>query len=114
VSQKKIVKKKTIEDSVGFFRQFNSAIQMAKSCEHCQYEPDLRKRVVEFLRGTEGKGCLESPQGPLARMAFEKVLFPYSEDKIFGGQTFMAFLENGCRELFPNAIKSHIEDKDFI
>jgi len=78
------------------------------------YEPDLRELVKVFMRGSGNKGSKDCAASPLGRLVFEKILFPHNEDRLFGGASFMAFLENGCRELYPHAINSHIIDHDFI
>jgi len=114
LSQRKKVQKKTLEQAGYFWRDFVYAVKQAKSGEQALYEPDLRWLVSALVKGTGNKGAKDTGASPLARLAFEKIIFPYNEDRLYGGATFMAFLENGCREMYPNNIRSHIEDPEFM
>lgn len=114
ISQKRKVHKKTLDQSLEFFKELAQAIGLAKAGERTAYEPELRRLCVRLVKGEGNKGTKDTHCSPVARLVFERILFPGSEDKLYGGQTFLAFLEGGCRESYPHAIHTHIEDPDFI
>lgn len=113
ISQKKKVTKKTLDQAVMFMEDYADAIKQGKNGESAVYEPELRLVTSALIREAGNKGCKDTKVSPFARMTFEKMLFPFSEDKLYGSASFMAFLSQGFRELYPNAVRTHLEDQEF-